>query len=764
LDDKARFTIAYLRADGEPIIPGKPQVFIRQAGVLVRENLLITTQEWNKTKTSGESYVSQVEKETLWNKLMVNFTLPVGADEEERIAIEKRVRAWTFKRMATQFKDYKKRLNLVYVQKDKTPVFTGALERLKDQWAEFARYKKSEEAQKRSAINKKNAKKKIYHHTMGSKGYKGVIHKMMEEEAALAAKGIETETHGWSRRAKLWFYGMGGRLHPETGKCVFTRKMLETPIANLKKAMKEIMDGTFIPDREKDDLSRALGNKEHWGRARGIIGSPPWIHAFPDDIDTYRSRGRTTKEQKDRLKALEDLVATHHITIQEIKSQQATGPHHPPEDNALLDSPGPGSHRKSSVASTGLPGDDDHDGVVKDLTRYPVDDITAQENCEMHVEFINISVKVAAGYALPCIPGGSYHCRPIPDGYSIVTVDEVVPQYNELRLEFPAGEDGELTKLGAAKRNTILWRKQFIVLPDWQPPPPPSPQHPPSPARQPSPQPSTSPPARQPSPQAPQSPPVRHPSPQPPPSPPTRQHSQQPPPYPARRLKRKGSTNTPATSATAPKKSSSGSATNKKGKEPEIVIDPEDAKRLLRNLRRPPPDLPSDYDRAIIKAHDETVKKPRARAKQVAQLGEQENQSCPPLKVVSSYDHQVELARRYEIEAHKLGVTMVQYLSMLPEFDDAEEEYPMAELAYKYTPGQPLLRNPDDIPKLSTKMRRLHQWYMSASTAKVEYIILAIQEEHYFRGDAFIHVEMEELFQLFNKDAIDVSVLSCYCL
>ena len=74
----------------------------------------------------------------------------------------------------------------------------------------------------------------------------------------------------------------------------------------------------------------------------------------------------------------------------------------------------------------------DHDGVVKDPTRYPVDDITAQENCEMHVEFINISVKVAAGYALPCIRDGTYHCVPIPDGYSIVTVDEVVPQYNKL--------------------------------------------------------------------------------------------------------------------------------------------------------------------------------------------------------------------------------------------------------------------------------------------------------------------------------------------
>ena len=36
------------------------------------------------------------------------------------------------KKMATQFKDYKKRLNLDYVQKNKTPDFIGATEKLKD--------------------------------------------------------------------------------------------------------------------------------------------------------------------------------------------------------------------------------------------------------------------------------------------------------------------------------------------------------------------------------------------------------------------------------------------------------------------------------------------------------------------------------------------------------------------------------------------------------------------------------------------------------
>ena len=69
--------------------------------------------------------------------------------------------------MAEQFVNWKKILNKDYVLKGKTPKFTGANEKLKDHGDEFVEYKKSEEAKKRSAINKKNDVKKEYHHRMG---------------------------------------------------------------------------------------------------------------------------------------------------------------------------------------------------------------------------------------------------------------------------------------------------------------------------------------------------------------------------------------------------------------------------------------------------------------------------------------------------------------------------------------------------------------------------------------------------------------------
>ena len=54
--------------------------------------------------------------------------------------------------------------------------------------------------------------------------------------------------------------------------------------------------GTWQPNREKDSLTMALGNREHPGRTRGV-GVQPWIKGFPNDEGSYRSRDRRRQEQ-----------------------------------------------------------------------------------------------------------------------------------------------------------------------------------------------------------------------------------------------------------------------------------------------------------------------------------------------------------------------------------------------------------------------------------------------------------------------------------
>lgn len=66
--------------------------------------------------------------------------------------------------------------------------------------------------------------------------------------------------------------------------------------ARLVELIKMSAEGTFVPDRERDELSAAIGTKERGGRCRGK-GVVPWKVAWREHIDTYRSRQRTKDQQ-----------------------------------------------------------------------------------------------------------------------------------------------------------------------------------------------------------------------------------------------------------------------------------------------------------------------------------------------------------------------------------------------------------------------------------------------------------------------------------
>ena len=128
-------------------------------------------------------------------------------------------------------------------------------------------YKKLEEAQIKSQTNKENATKKKYHHTMGPGGYAFAMPKWQKLEADFLAKGITPEPCTWVERARNWFYGHGGTLDAE-GKCIYSRRYKDNPllpIEDIRNAVKDVEEGRFRPDREKDELACALGNEEHKG-------------------------------------------------------------------------------------------------------------------------------------------------------------------------------------------------------------------------------------------------------------------------------------------------------------------------------------------------------------------------------------------------------------------------------------------------------------------------------------------------------------------
>ena len=189
-----------------------------------------------------------------------------------------------------------------------------------------------------------------------------------------------------------------------------------------------------------------------------------------------------------------------------------------------------------------------------------------------------------------------------------------------------------------------------------------------------------------------------------------------------------------------------------------------------------PPTQTVDYERSILKsaeAKEQRLKSSKSSGKSVAQLGQQKNQSCPPLNVYSdtevcssraaveqryddpkTADIDPEFVAMYGEAAKAQGMSIAEYLLHIQDF---------ADVAYQYRHGCDLVKH-ELVKELPTKMRRLHNWYMRASAKGENWIYCAYKNEHYGHGDGHIMIEFCELFQLYQQDALDKAVISAYCL
>jgi hypothetical protein len=75
------------------------------------------------------------------------------------------------------------------------------------------------------------------------------------------------------------------------------------PIDALRSVAKDVEEGGFHPDREKEELTRALGNAEHPGQTRTTPCSKPWKIGFPIERKKFpdRSHQRRKEREADRM-------------------------------------------------------------------------------------------------------------------------------------------------------------------------------------------------------------------------------------------------------------------------------------------------------------------------------------------------------------------------------------------------------------------------------------------------------------------------------
>jgi hypothetical protein len=163
------------------------------------------------------------------------------------------------------------------------------------------KYKTSEKALERSRINKENAAKKVYHHNMGSAGYAGCMSKWDALEVKYIAARIRPEPTTWTPRARNLFDGHGGTLDEE-GRAIYNQRHKDhplLPIDDIRSVVQDVAVGRFIPDRENDELTRALKNDEHTRRARGTPSSKPWNVAFPAEMKRYPDKSHQRRKERE---------------------------------------------------------------------------------------------------------------------------------------------------------------------------------------------------------------------------------------------------------------------------------------------------------------------------------------------------------------------------------------------------------------------------------------------------------------------------------
>ena len=80
-----------------------------------------------------------------------------------------------------------------------------------------------------------------------------------------------------------------------------------------------------------------------------------------------------------------------------------------------------------------------------------------------------------------------------------------------------------------------------------------------------------------------------------------------------------------------------------------------------------------------------------------------------------------------------------------------------------YVYGQSLV-NPKYYSSLGAQMFLLNKWYLKVTeNDEAAWLVARVRPEHYLGYDV-VDIEFNELHQLLHRDALDKSLLSCWCL
>ena len=199
-------------------------------------------------------------------------------------------------------------------------------------------------------------------------------------------------------------------------------------------------EGSFVPDREHDILTKALGNPEHPGRTRGKDSKVPWKTGFPQDAHRYKFRRNTEQKRIDQLKA------AFEETYEEKKRKERE------EQETLGTPPVP-----SSAGSV---------DQAEPFGMFPVDSITGPNRCKLYVPVgkVAFKIEVASGMAYP---ERLWHGNPAPPAYIRVTADMVYANtmdcklYSQQPIQRSTLSEGPRTSSFSGLDETLPWKDMY---------------------------------------------------------------------------------------------------------------------------------------------------------------------------------------------------------------------------------------------------------------------------------------------------------------
>src|SRR6266542_4391134 len=164
-----------------------------------------------------------------------------------------------------------------------------------DDWNAFVQKKITEVAKLLSKQRSELAKKNVHPHTMGSSGYAASIPKWEKEFEDAIITGKQILYANLDDRSKNWMLGRRST-SSSCAELSFNKPETVEVVNKLAEIRTQATQGSFVPDRENDVLTKALRTKEHPGRARGFGSKVPWKKGFSNDL--YKSKSRRNAEQR----------------------------------------------------------------------------------------------------------------------------------------------------------------------------------------------------------------------------------------------------------------------------------------------------------------------------------------------------------------------------------------------------------------------------------------------------------------------------------